>query len=295
MRQPSCSFGSPIETAAAAQELTLEKMAVLIREVTVARGYDPRDCVLFCFGGAGALFGLDLASELEMRTVYVPPAATVFSAVGATLSRVAYEAKTGIYARIETLDPAALAAAARDVADRALALLAGDALPVAELRLEVDLKYRVQPETLTVPLGARVGVFDLADLQDLDDDIFAASVGRFHALHRQLYGLDRGGEAVDLVTLRAIAAGPGSDGWALRGTTGERVEPTPRRTRTWVRRGISLADVPAISIGRLHAGPVTGPCFLEDAYTTIPVPPGATARIDDLGGIVLRWIKDGPR
>jgi N-methylhydantoinase A len=289
------AFGSSIEAAAAAQELTLQKMAVLIREVTVARGYDPRDCVLFCFGGAGALFALDLAGELEMTTVYVPPAATVFSAVGATLSRVAYEAKTGMYARIETLDPATLAAEARAVADRALALLAADALPLAELRLEVDLKYRVQPETLTVPFGVGGGVFAPADLQALDDDTIAASVARFHALHRQLYGLDRGREAVDLVTFRAIAAGPGSDGWALRGTDDETGEPAPPRTRTWVRRGVSLADVPAISIGRLRAGPLSGPCFLEDPYTTIPVPPGATARIDDLGGIVLRWNEDGPR
>ena len=289
------AFGSPIEAAAAVQELTLQKMAVLIREVTVERGYDPRDCVLFCFGGAGALFALDLAAELEMTTVYVPPAATVFSAVGATLSRVAYEAKTGVYARIETLDSATLAAEARDVAGRALALLAADALPLAELRLEVDLKYRVQPETITVPLGAGRGVFAPADLLALGDDIVAASIARFHAQHLQLYDLDRGLEAVDLVTLRAIAAGPGSDGWALRGTSDETVEAGPPRTRTWVRGGVSLADIPALSFRLLRAGPVAGPCFLEDAYTTIPVPPGATARIDDLGGIVLRWNQDRSR
>ncbi len=286
-------FPTPEEAASAVFELTLQKMAVLMREVTVTRGYDPRDCVLFCYGGAGAVFALDLARELEMATVYVPPAATVFSAVGATLSCVAYEAARGIYTPAGTLTTEAMGVAVRDVAGRALALLAADRLPLAELRLEVDIKYRVQPESLTIPLGGGDGSAVPEALDRFDAAALLTSVARFHALHSQLYGLDREREAVDLVTLRAIAAGPGSTGWSLRRAASRASsEATPRGARPWVRGKALLDGVPAVAIDGLAHDWVEGPCFLEDSYTTIPVPPGARGRMDDLGGIVLEWLRE---
>src|SRR5204862_7724128 len=62
------------------------EMLHALRLVTVERGHDPRDFALVAFGGAGPLHACALAEELEMRTVLVPDAAGVLSALGLVMS-----------------------------------------------------------------------------------------------------------------------------------------------------------------------------------------------------------------
>jgi N-methylhydantoinase A len=57
-------------------------MVKAIRLVTVESGFDPREFGLVAFGGAGALHGVDLARELQMPEVIVPPFPGVTSAMG---------------------------------------------------------------------------------------------------------------------------------------------------------------------------------------------------------------------
>src|SRR4051812_8990816 len=62
------------------------EMLRALRVVSVERGRDPRDFALVAFGGAGPLHACELADELEMRTVLVPDAAGVLSALGLVAS-----------------------------------------------------------------------------------------------------------------------------------------------------------------------------------------------------------------
>lgn len=267
-------FSAPREAAEAVYTVTLHKMAVLTREVTINRGYDPRECVLVCFGGAGGLFAVDLAGELNMSTVYVPPAASVFSAVGAALARLSYEAIDGMFVRLEALSPERLRGTTAALTDRVREPLLADGVDVDEVRIEADLKYRSQPETLTMPFDAE------------SDDPLPAALARFHDEHEKRFGLRRETEPVDLVTLRAIGMGPSTESWSLS-------PPHPvaaldaghLQPRTWFRGGRAISGVEVFALETLDR--VEGPAFLEDAYTTIAVPPGSRARRDHLGGILL--------
>ena len=58
------------------------EMVRALRLVSVEHGLDPRDFALVAFGGAGPLHACALAQELGMRTVLVPAAAGVLSALG---------------------------------------------------------------------------------------------------------------------------------------------------------------------------------------------------------------------
>jgi N-methylhydantoinase A len=57
-----------------------------LRVVSVERGHDPADFALVAFGGAGPLHACELAGELGIRTVLVPVAAGVLSALGLVAS-----------------------------------------------------------------------------------------------------------------------------------------------------------------------------------------------------------------
>jgi N-methylhydantoinase A len=67
-------------------EVVNAEMLAALRVISVERGHDPRDFALVAFGGAGPLHACALAEELEIRTVLVPAAAGVLSALGLAAS-----------------------------------------------------------------------------------------------------------------------------------------------------------------------------------------------------------------
>ena len=61
-------------------------MAGAIKQISVEHGLDPREFVLFCYGGGGPLHACALARELSIPTVVIPPEPGNFSAVGMLLA-----------------------------------------------------------------------------------------------------------------------------------------------------------------------------------------------------------------
>jgi N-methylhydantoinase A len=104
------------------------EMTRALRVVSVEQGLDPRNFALVAFGGAGPLHACALAEELEMRTVLVPAAAGVLSALGLAA---ADERRDHVRSYVLPLEDAGL-------------------LPDEG---EADLRYRGQSFELTVPLG----------------------------------------------------------------------------------------------------------------------------------------------
>src|SRR5213079_1292575 len=77
------SVGSdPPAIAAGIVAVATAVMARALKRVSVARGLDPRRMALLPFGGAGPLFGCQLAEALGMRTVVIPPHPGALSALG---------------------------------------------------------------------------------------------------------------------------------------------------------------------------------------------------------------------
>ena len=71
-RSPSRSAWPSIAAAEAIVEIAVAKMSLAVREVSVERGYDPRDFALVGFGGAGPLHACAIARELYIPTVIIP-------------------------------------------------------------------------------------------------------------------------------------------------------------------------------------------------------------------------------
>jgi N-methylhydantoinase A len=80
--------GEDAVTRAAKGVLTIANltMSSIIKKISIARGYDPRDFVLFCYGGGGPLHGTELARALKIPRVIVPPEPGNFSAMGMLLA-----------------------------------------------------------------------------------------------------------------------------------------------------------------------------------------------------------------
>src|SRR5262249_48330391 len=67
------------------------RMVGAIKEISIAKGYDPRDFGLLAYGGAGPMHAAFMAEELEMPRVVVPWAPGNFSAFGSLIGDVRRE------------------------------------------------------------------------------------------------------------------------------------------------------------------------------------------------------------
>jgi N-methylhydantoinase A len=75
-----------IEAADGILSIATVIMAGAIKQITVEHGLDPREFVLFCYGGCGPLHASALAHELSIPTLVVPPEPGNFSAMGMLLA-----------------------------------------------------------------------------------------------------------------------------------------------------------------------------------------------------------------
>ncbi len=80
-------LGMDLVTAAAGiRRIVDSQMANLLRAHTLKKGYDPRDFVIFAYGGAGPTHCCSYGAELNIKQIIVPLTATVHSAYGAMAS-----------------------------------------------------------------------------------------------------------------------------------------------------------------------------------------------------------------
>src|SRR5438046_4430930 len=94
----------PIAAAQAIVEIAIAKMSLAVREVSVAKGYDPRDFALVASGGAGPLHVCAIARELYIPTVIVPLFPSHFSALGMLLADERHDFIRTVYSDIAKAD-----------------------------------------------------------------------------------------------------------------------------------------------------------------------------------------------
>ncbi len=245
-------------------------MVRALRRVTVEQGIDGRDCTLIAFGGAGPMHAVDVARDFGMSKVVIPAQSSQFSAVGCVGADISYAQQQTIRMTAEDWDAARLAAI-RDVLLRRLAaplIAAGLCLDDLVVEAVAALRYRGQSYAIEIADP------DFGDLQAL---------GRsFQTRHEALYGFSTD-EPWELVSLRlrvSARRGQGALPAASTGPTGM----TPPKKLPCIFAGTGTVDTPRYDRSELADGTeIAGPAVVEDAHSTVVVPPGATLSVDAHG------------
>ncbi len=129
-------------------------MAGAIRQVSVEHGLDPRDFVLFCYGGGGPLHASALARELSIPTVVVPPAPGNFSAIGMLLADARIDLSktyTGVLTE-DAIKPVQDAFASME-AEAAASLRAEFGAREILFERHAEMRYLGQRHNIKVPVG----------------------------------------------------------------------------------------------------------------------------------------------
>src|SRR5207245_8013047 len=93
-----------IAAAQAIVEIAIAKMSLAVREVSVAKGFDPRDFALVASGGAGPLHVCAIARELYIPKVIVPLFPSHFSALGMLLADERHDFTRTVYSDLASVD-----------------------------------------------------------------------------------------------------------------------------------------------------------------------------------------------
>jgi N-methylhydantoinase A len=280
-------LGVDMQTAAAAViDVVNHATAEALKIVSVQRGHDPRDFALAAFGGAGPLHAAALAEELGIAEVICPPIPGAFSALGL----IGTDLKRDYVQTLDTAaaaDPNALEAAFAALERRGTAMLerAGVAPERRRFERSVDARYPRQSHELAVPLAAR----------PVDPAALAEIAASFHDRHLHTYGHDNRSEPVQIISIRVAAIGATAplairDAVARSGT-----EAVKAKRRAWFRE-TGVIDAAIYDRKRMAAGlQVTGPAVIESLESTILVPPGWRAEMNEDGFVLLTRLQGGAR
>jgi N-methylhydantoinase A len=185
-------------TVAAAQaivEIATSKMSLAVREVSVAKGYDPRDFALVASGGAGPLHVLAIARELYIPKVIVPLFPSHFSALGMVLADERHDLIRTYYSDLATLDFATLLQIRHEMAAEAKTALRHGAQ--VQIQIHLDLRYVGQEFTLQVPVA--VEQIETGDRRGIRS--------AFDALYEHRYAHQSPDEPVEMVNIRLAMIG----------------------------------------------------------------------------------------
>ncbi|MQA11630.1 MAG: hydantoinase/oxoprolinase family protein [Pseudonocardiaceae bacterium] len=274
------------EAAAAVYAIQNAQTADLVRQVVVTSGQDPRDFVLYAFGGAGPMHCASYAADLEIGQVIVPlgPTAAVFSAYGLAASDIVLTEELSSPSNFP-LPADEFNAAFTHLRKELEARLTAQRLRFSEVtyRNEVDLRYTMQLAEVPTPVPA--GELDEAELEKIGL--------AFGELYERRYGKGSGfAEAgLQLITYRTRAVGelPIRPLLTEIPVAGGPARPNGhRRVFLDARRGWQQADI--YDYRDLASGhEITGPAIVEAPTTTVAIPEGCAGRVDRLGNLVMRY------
>jgi len=263
---------SPTRLAEGVLEVAEETMAAALRVVSVQRGYDPREFTLLPFGGAGGLHACALAEKLGIGKILLPIHPGLLSAVGMVLAEVIRD-----YSR-SVLWSGEVAAEVIDTAfapliEQAQAEMFNEGVDPQALRLERSLDLRYQGQSFEINIPA--------------EDNFDAL---FHQRHLNLYGYSDPDRALEIVTLRLRAIGPGAKVELRQQTAQTRSEPVNRP----ICFDDKMIDCPVYEREALGAADVIdGPALIVEETATHLLKPGWRLTLDKLGNLLMEYQSGG--
>lgn len=254
-------------------------MADAVRLISIARGHDPRDFALVAFGGAGPLHGVDIARELNIPVVIVPPNPGVTSAVGCMLVDVQHDVTQMFFKDAASADPADIEAAFKTLEIEGRERLERDGVEAENMTFQrfVDMRYRGQWRSLAVPVSGQI--------TSMDD-----ALAIFHNEYEKAHNFRREDFPVEIyrLTVRAIGVTPKPSFPKIE--IDKNAKAVPKGTRdVWFHGHPQAMPTNLYDRENLPAGvTINGPAIIDQLDSTTVIPPGDVAYIDEWLNIQIK-------
>jgi N-methylhydantoinase A/acetophenone carboxylase len=274
-------------------------MGNTVRKETMLRGHDPREFILYSFGGAGPLHAASFSSYLDIDTVVTTPYSPVFCAMGsATMdtlhiyeqSRSMFLRESGEEAAYE-IDYDVFNGVVDDLKAKGRRDIESEGYDPDDITYELELDMRFGGQIHVARVGSpRLEVHDESDVEAICDHFIDQYTERFSS-----YSVTpEHGITVENFALKARVDSPDID--LPTEPVGEST-PDPARDGD---RDILWADAdeyrstPVFEYDEMRPGmTVEGPAVVDADYTTTAVPEGWTYHLDTYRNGILEQTSDG--
>ena len=257
-------------------------MVNAIKLISVNRGHDPRDFTLFAFGGGGGMHACALAKELGIKKAVIPSLSGVFSAWGMLLSDLRRDyLQTQI---VELSGPQASAQinqALTMLEEQAIQEFAAENIERSRMHFLRYGRCRYQNQEHFVEIALPDGAITSAQIDTIVENF------RTNYEREYTYRLDAPAELVcyHLVAIAEVDKLKPE----VHPRTGRKVEAAVKGKREvdFVEAGIHQATIYNGDV--LEPGmSFVGPAIIEEAGTTVVIPPGLPCHVDDYGNYCIR-------
>ncbi len=257
----------PIEEAAAGMyRIINNNMAQGVREITVKRGYDPREFPMVVAGGAGPIHACLIADELDIPMFLVPRESSIFCAAGMLMSDLQHDFVRSFVGDLDKLDWDALGRVLTDMVEEGTRLLAAEKIPEdrSQFQVSLDCRYVKQYHEVSFPVSV--------------DAVCQAQLGEiatlFHREHNRMFGysLEQEGTPIELINIRLRAVGttekPARAAEEPSGADPD--EALKGERRLFVPEDNGFANAPVYDGNRTrHGHRIVGPALIEQVNTTV--------------------------
>ena len=276
--QIAAPLGLSVEQAAEAViRIANTYMAGAIRMVSISLGADPRDFVLFAFGGAGPLHAVALARELAIPRVLIPARPGMTNALGCVVADLRHDFVRTVNCPLDSADMANIHALFAEQEAEGRRLIAAEKITLTDIRPEfsADMQFVGQTHLLRVSLPAAAPTRE--DLQR-----------RFEAAYHARFRVDLPTIRANLVNLNCSVIGRRTelDLSRLIDPTGRKSAPEPSGTRPvwfngWIDTPVYWRDHLPLALA------LQGPAIIEQMDTTSLIEPGCTVTSDADGNLIV--------
>jgi N-methylhydantoinase A len=273
------------EAAAAVHDLVVVNMAHAVREVSVAKGHDPRGFVFLAYGGTLPLFAVQIAEQLGVSSVVIPRNSSVFSAAGLLATDFVVRYDQTVSWDLSRLDDIGRVNAIADaLVERARAELTAEGFAPEEIEISRSGDFRFLGQAYELAMRLPQRALRAQDAPELAEQFFG--------LYEKTYGEGTAWKGVPemLVNYTVTATGrqarPELEAAALAPRGPEEIRSATRAVYLPSLR--ERREVPIYLDSRFSPGSsVEGPAIIDATDTTVYVPPNTTARRDEFLNYVL--------
>ncbi len=278
-------MGLSVEEAAAGMyRVACNNMAQGVREVTIKRGFDPREFPLIAAGGAGPIHSCLICNELEIPLQIVPRSSSVLCAFGMLLSELKHDYVRTFVSSLDALDWDALEATLAELREDGDRVLAEERIPKSRRRFAVRFDCRYVKQYHEVSFAVPQAALDQRDTVEIARD--------FHAEHNRLYGysLEAEGTPIELINVRlqAIGATEARDHAEEPYRGADASHALKSRRAVYVPETTSFQEVRVYDGHALrHGNQIAGPALIETVTTAVLISANFDCVVDHYGSFAL--------
>ena len=267
------SLGEPLglnsEQAAAGMYRVINmNMAQGVRQVSVERGYDPREFLMICAGGAGSIHAGEICRELEIPMFVVPSVAPIFCAAGMLLGDLKHDYVRSYMSQLSKIDQTAFLKLYDEMKDEAVSTLLSEGITEDKIEFIPSLDLRYVGQYHEVPLEV-----SMDDIYNFDLDSIKEA---FHKEHNRQFGyeLREEGTELEVINIRFRAIGITEKPHSLSGNIEEGAstleEAMKGKRMAYVPELNEMQEVPVYDGDVLKSNfKINGPAVIEQINTTV--------------------------